>query len=62
MWGYPFDTINGNSPFELPCSKSATEPNQYSDVPTKYVAESFVTSDICAKAVCTAPKSAACVT
>ena len=29
---------------------------------TKYVAEPFVTSDMCAKAVCTAPKSAACVT
>ena len=60
---YPFDTIiNGISKGELPCSKSVTGPNQYFDVPTKYVAESFMTSVTFTKAVCTALKSAACVT
>jgi hypothetical protein len=29
---YPFDTINDSSKGELPCSKSVTGPNQYSDV------------------------------
>ena len=59
---YLFDTINGSSKGELPCFKSVTGPNQNFDVPTKCVAESLVTLAMCAKAVCTALKSAACVT
>jgi hypothetical protein len=58
----PYDTINGSSKGELPCFKSVTGPNQNFDVPTKYVAESLVTLAMCAKAVCTVLKSAACVT
>jgi len=55
-------SLNSYSYANSQCYKSVTRTNQYFGVPTKYVAESFVTLAMCAKAVCTALKSAASVT